>query len=254
MTQASANAGGLSIIGPKKKIDPDLPFHDSLVHMFWHAVEGRPDNTAVIFRDRRISYREFGRAANGLARLLNGLSLEPGPIMLLMPNSIEMDVALMAVMTTGAQVAPVNPFFTVREILKMLKDFGATAIVCDVSTEDKAREAAAGLGIGNVVTVGTGGEASRILAKECDPELFDAFLTYASPPGAIYRFPTDGSGEPVRLTGDDEMAFDHRAMLDRALVALRRDLDDSPVAAPLLPEFSILSKRAGVSSIHSTTT
>ena len=34
-----------------------------------------------------------------------------------------------------------------------------------------------------------------------------AVLTYASPPGAIYARPTDGTGEPVRLTGDDEMAF-----------------------------------------------
>ena len=34
-----------------------------------------------------------------------------------------------------------------------------------------------------------------------------AVLTYASPPGVIYQHPTDGTGEPVRLTGDDETAF-----------------------------------------------
>ena len=34
-----------------------------------------------------------------------------------------------------------------------------------------------------------------------------AALTYTKPPGAIYRHPTDGIGEPVRLTGDDEVTF-----------------------------------------------
>ena len=105
-----------------------------------------------------VDVRSFGRATNGLANLLNGLSLEPGPMVVLMPNSIEMDVAIMAVMSEGAQVAPVNPFFKVSEICKALDGFGATAIVCDATTRDKAYEAAESLGIGAVVTIGEGGE------------------------------------------------------------------------------------------------
>ncbi|MGD8341852.1 MAG: AMP-binding protein, partial [Gammaproteobacteria bacterium] len=132
---------------------------ESLVHMLWHAVEGRPDNTAVIFRDRQISYRELGRATNGLADRLDRLGLEPGPIVVLMPNSIEMDVAIMAVMSSGRQVAPVNPFFTVAEIHKALDGFGATAIVCDASTRDKAVAAAERLGIDAVIAIGEGGES-----------------------------------------------------------------------------------------------
>ena len=154
-SQASAKP---SIIGPKIEADPGLPFHESLVHMLWHAVDGRPDNTAVIFQQRRITYREFGRATNGLAALLRGRELGPGPIVLLMPNSIEMDVALMAVMTTGVQVAPANPFFTVPEILKVLDGFEARAIVCDATTREKADAVAAKIGVAHVVTVGAGGE------------------------------------------------------------------------------------------------
>jgi long-chain acyl-CoA synthetase len=148
-----------SIIGPKIGTDPDLPFHESLVHMLWHAVEGRPDTTAVIVRDQSISYRELGRATNGLAALLRGLVSESGPIVLLMPNSIEMDVALMAVMSTGAQVAPVNPFFTVAEILKVLDGFEARAIVCDATTRAKADAVATKIGVALVVTVGDDGES-----------------------------------------------------------------------------------------------
>jgi long-chain acyl-CoA synthetase len=140
-------------------VDNDLPFHESLVHMLWRAVEGRPDNVAVIYQDRSITYREFGRASNGLTALLDSLRLEPGPIVIMMPNSIEMDVALMAAMGTGAQVAPVNPFFTVAEVCKVLDDFGVQAIVCDRSTRDKAHAVAEKIGVSHVVTVGDGGES-----------------------------------------------------------------------------------------------
>ena len=144
----------MSRIGPKIAVDRTLPFHESLVHMFRHAVERKPDTVAVIYEDRSITYREFGRAVNGLAARLASLQLEPGPIVLLMPNSIEMDVALMAVMSVGAQVAPVNPFFHVAEVAKVLDGFDAKAIVCHPSTSEKAHAVAEKMGLGHVVIVG----------------------------------------------------------------------------------------------------
>jgi long-chain acyl-CoA synthetase len=148
-----------SIIVQKIKVYSDLPFHESLVHMLWHAVERQPATTAVILRDRSINYREFGRATNGIANLLNGFDLNPGPIVVLMPNSIEMDVALMAVMSTPAQVAPVNPFFTVAEMCKVLDGFEAVAIICDEGTREKAVAVAAKKGIAPILTLGEDGES-----------------------------------------------------------------------------------------------
>jgi len=158
MTDPSSEERPPSKIGPKVAVDRDLPFHESLVHMLWHTVERRPDSTAVINQDQSITYRDFGRASNGLAALLESLGLEPGPIVLMMPNSIEMDVALMAVMSVGAQVAPVNPFLTVAEAGKVLDGFGAQAIVCDPSLRDKANSVAEKIGVTHVVALGQGGE------------------------------------------------------------------------------------------------
>ena len=162
-----------SRIGPKVAVDRKLPFHESLVHMLWHAVERRPDGVAVIYQGRSITYQDFGRASNGLAALLGSLGLgtgqEPAPVVIMMPNSIEMDVALMAVMGVGAQVAPVNPFLTVAEVCKVLDGFGAKAIVCDQSTRDKANAVAAKIGVSHIVTVGDGGE--RLSQWISDPRL-----------------------------------------------------------------------------------
>jgi acyl-CoA synthetase (AMP-forming)/AMP-acid ligase II len=100
----------LSRIRAKKKVDLNLPMYASLVHMLRAAVENEPDVTAVIYEDRRISYREFGRAVSGFARHLESAGIRHGDrVVLMMPNTIEMDIALMGVMSVGAQVAPVNP-------------------------------------------------------------------------------------------------------------------------------------------------
>src|ERR1700733_10235113 len=153
MTNQSDETVPLSRIGPKIPVDRSLPFHESLVHMFRHAVERKPDTVAVIDQDRSITYRDFGRATNGLSDLLESLRLELGPVVVMMPNSIEMDVALMAVLSVGAQVAPVNPFFHVVELCKVLDGFDAQAIVCHPSTSDKAHAVAEKMGLAHVITV-----------------------------------------------------------------------------------------------------
>jgi long-chain acyl-CoA synthetase len=152
MTNQSDEKVPLSRIGPKISVDRSLPFHESLVHMFRHAVERKPDTVAVVYQDRSITYRDFGRASNGLAMLLDSLRLEPGPIIVMMPNSIEMDVVLMAVMSVGAQVAPVNPFFHVTEVCKVLDGFNPKAIVCHPSTSEKAHAVAELMGLTHVVS------------------------------------------------------------------------------------------------------
>jgi long-chain acyl-CoA synthetase len=135
-----------------------LPQYDSLVHMLLAAVDGHPDVTAVIYLDRRISYAEFGRATAGLARELAKQGLRRGQrAILMLPNSIEMDVALMAVMAIGAQVAPVNPFLTLGELEKALVDIDASMIIADASTAQKAADVARALGIPRQLVLGAGG-------------------------------------------------------------------------------------------------
>ena len=80
----------LSRITARQKIDPNLPEFESVVHVFRAAVGAAPDTTAVVFKgsegDRRIDYRAFGRAVNGLAGQLRRLGLEGQRVVLLMPN------------------------------------------------------------------------------------------------------------------------------------------------------------------------
>ena len=116
-----------------------LPRYESLVHMLLAAVDCVPEVPAVIYLERRINYAELGRAVAGLTRqLARGGHRRGMRVIVMMPNSIEMDVALMAVMATRAQVAPANPFLMPGELKKVLADMDASMIISDASSAQKA--------------------------------------------------------------------------------------------------------------------
>src|SRR4051794_26552328 len=143
----------------KLEIDPKLPRYDSLVHMLLAAVDAYPEVTAVIYQDQRITYAEFGCAVAGLARQLSTQGLRRGErAVLMMANSIGMDVALMAVMATGAQVVPVNPFLTPHELSKQLADVDARVLISDQQTADKASGVAKQFSVPHCYVLGAGGQ------------------------------------------------------------------------------------------------
>ncbi len=164
----------LSHIKAPKSLDPALPKYESLVHMLLAAVEGQPELPAVIFDQRTISYAEFGRAVAGLTERLSSMGIGRGDrVILMMPNGIEMDVAIMGIMATCAQVALVNPFLAPQELKKVLVDVDARAIICDASSEAKGATVAAEFGIADRLTLGAGGvsldEWTRDASLALDP-------------------------------------------------------------------------------------
>jgi len=159
----------LSHIGPKIDIPAELPRYPTLVHMLKAAVSERPDVVAVICEDRQITYAQFGRAVAGLARRLG--ALRGKRVALLMANSIEMDVAVLAVMAAGGQAAPVNPFFKERELEKAMPIVDAEILICDPGFREKADELAARYGIREVIPLGQGGETIDAWTNDSSLEL-----------------------------------------------------------------------------------
>jgi acyl-CoA synthetase (AMP-forming)/AMP-acid ligase II len=148
----------ISHVRAPRPLNLSLPQHESLAHMLVSAVEAQPDLPAIILEQQRITYAELGRAVAGLAQRLEAAGAKRGErVLLLMANSIEMNVALNAVWATGAQVAPINPFLTPSELKKQLGDVQACAIVSDKLSEEKAAQVAAQFNIANTLTLGAGG-------------------------------------------------------------------------------------------------
>jgi long-chain acyl-CoA synthetase len=188
-----------SHIRAKRTIDRNLPHHQSLIHMLRSTVLGEPDRTAVIYEDRQISYREFGRAVNGLTAVLEALGVRGKPVVLLMPNSIEMDIALMAAMGAGALAAPANPFFKVRELEEVLAGIDGAVVISAEQYSEKARQVADVLGIGERLSFEPGGLNIRQWTSEPSLDQDPTSWPEADDP-ALILFTGGSTGIPKGVT------------------------------------------------------
>ncbi|MEV7085112.1 amino acid adenylation domain-containing protein [Streptomyces sp. NPDC093085] len=80
-----------------------------------------PDATAVVFEGSSLSYAELSARANQLARLLVRRGAGPeGYVALALPRSMELIVALLAVVKSGAAYVPVDPDYPAERIRYIL--------------------------------------------------------------------------------------------------------------------------------------
>jgi pristinamycin I synthase-3/4 len=95
----------------------------TLTQLFESQVEKTPDETAIIFGDESLSYRELNTRANRLAHLLITSGVGPENFAgLAVPRSMEMLVALVAVLKTGAAYLPLDPEYPAERLQAMLSD------------------------------------------------------------------------------------------------------------------------------------
>ncbi|MGH4018676.1 MAG: non-ribosomal peptide synthase/polyketide synthase, partial [Pseudonocardiaceae bacterium] len=97
-----------------------------------HAqVTRTPDATAVVFEGAELSYAELNRWANRLAHKLIALGVGPERcVAVLLPRSVELVVALWAVLKAGAAYLPVDPDYPTERVAFVLAD-AAPVVVLD---------------------------------------------------------------------------------------------------------------------------
>lgn len=90
----------------------------------------RPNQEFIVFKDQRITYAEFQRAVNRLARGLLELGVKRGDnVALWMSNCPEWPVAQFAVYKTGAALLPVSSRFVKREVEYCLSQSDASTLI-----------------------------------------------------------------------------------------------------------------------------
>lgn len=99
-------------------------FPDKLLHqLFEEQVEKTQHNTAVIFKDEQLTYEELNRKSNQLAALLRTKGIKPGDIVgIMVERSIDMIIAIMAVIKAGGAYLPLDPEYPEGRIKYMLTD------------------------------------------------------------------------------------------------------------------------------------
>ncbi|PUA36528.1 non-ribosomal peptide synthetase [Paenibacillus elgii] len=121
--------------------DTSCPFPaDMTIHgLFEQVAAGMPEQEAVVFQDRRLTYRELNERANRLARTLRAKGLQAEqPVAIMSERSVEMIVAVLAVMKAGGAYVPVDPEYPEKRIRYMLEDSGVRLLLVQSHLQDRA--------------------------------------------------------------------------------------------------------------------
>lgn len=90
-----------------------------------------PDQQAILFLGKRITYQELCHDVYRLANGLQSLGIQKGDrVAIMLPNCPQAVIAYYAVLMMGAIVVQVNPTYTERELQHQLADSGAKMIIC----------------------------------------------------------------------------------------------------------------------------
>lgn len=126
---------------------------DSILRMLAHSAEQAPEQEALVCEGERLTYAEYARCVAGFAAELRGLGASGQRVVLLMANSIDFCIAYFAVHACSAQVVPLNPLYTERELTAIIDDAEPCVIVCDQSVASIAL----GYPAVQVITIGAEG-------------------------------------------------------------------------------------------------
>ncbi len=100
------------------------------LHLLFEAqAAASPHATALEFGDRKLTYSEFNRRANKLARYLRSLGIGRNDLVaVFMERSLEMMVAIYGIMKAGGAYVPLDPEYPPERLAFMMED-AATSVV-----------------------------------------------------------------------------------------------------------------------------
>lgn len=132
----------------------EAPLVMSVVHAFHAAASEHPSATAIVCRQRRLTYGALARKVNGLTERLTELGVAGQRVAIAMPTSIEAVVTVLAVLAAGAQAALVNPFFTPPELSAVLKEAEPRVAISGPTASAKLAALAGSVGIESLLCFG----------------------------------------------------------------------------------------------------
>ena len=96
-----------------------------------------PDKIALIFGERRLTYRELERLTNRAANGLRALGVKKGDrVTLFAQNSPEWVISYLGIAKAGGVINPVNAMLTAEELAFVVKDCGASVLI---TTAERAK-------------------------------------------------------------------------------------------------------------------
>jgi amino acid adenylation domain-containing protein len=125
-----SNAERVRLIPPMCQSVDDYPRKKTLIHFFEENVQRYPDAAALYCGNSKLSYNDFNRRSNRLARELQNEGIGRGALIgILTERSFDMLIAVYAVLKTGAAYIPIDPNYPPDRIKYILEDSGTRIVL-----------------------------------------------------------------------------------------------------------------------------
>jgi amino acid adenylation domain-containing protein len=174
------------------RTEHEYPAGKTVVELFEEQAARTPDNIAVVYEGKQLSYRELNEGANRLARYLrkeHGIGPD-GLVALCLDRSELMVAAILGVIKAGGAYAPISPDYPDERIRYVVKDTGAKVVLTNRIYAERLSGLRAG---GSRVESLDSEDVSRAMA-EASPENPERL---AGPENLVYVMYTSGTtGEP----------------------------------------------------------
>ena len=111
--------------------DIDMPPADtSLIEILEQNFINHAGKTAFVCMDVKLSYEELDRYSKQVAAYLQSLGLKKGDkVAVMMPNILQLPVAVLGVLRAGLTLVNVNPLYTTKELAHQLEDSDAKVLI-----------------------------------------------------------------------------------------------------------------------------
>ncbi|HEX2924724.1 MAG TPA: amino acid adenylation domain-containing protein [Ruminiclostridium sp.] len=222
----------------------DYPKTKTIHQIFEEQVEKTPDNIALVFEDRQLTYRQLNESANQLANYLLGEhKLKPDSLVgVLVEKSHYQIIAALGILKAGGAYVPIDPDYPEERIKNYIEDSGVNIVISSCKHKDildKMQEECRLFNVyvcidddGNVlpadsITNAVGAEKAESVKTKIKHNLNDvnkygkkpSYKVEVTPQNAAYVIYTSGTtGKPkgvviehrnvVRLMFNDKMQFD----------------------------------------------
>lgn len=120
----------LDIILNKFNTNKSFSPSKTLIELFEEQSEKTPDACALKYIDKELTYKEFSQEINNFAYVLQSKGIQPNDgVTLLINRSLEMLIAMFAVLKCGAYYLPVDPLWPSDRVKFILKDSGSKFLI-----------------------------------------------------------------------------------------------------------------------------
>ena len=193
----------------------EFPVDSVLQELFEKQVEKTPNNTALVFGNKSLSYKVLNEKSNQLANVLRGKGVKPDDIVgIMVERSLEMVIGIMGILKAGGAYLPIDTEYPEERISYILEDCESKIVLTKKQFENKLRFA------GEILDL----EEERLYQGECSN-----LEKVNSPKDLAYVIYTSGS------TGKPKGVMIEHGSAVNILLGLQQDY-------PLLEEDTFLLK------------